>query len=99
MFVRILNHRPEILFWSAALLALALNSPEVKGQSLCFFRFAGLSHCPGCGLGTSISHLFRGHLAASFAAHPFGVPVSGVLLFHLITSIKQEYHAFAQSTL
>lgn len=93
MLERILNNRPDIIFWSAALLALALNSPEVEGQSLCFFRFAGLDHCLGCGLGTSISYLFRGQLTASFAAHPLGAPVLGVLLYHLITSIKHEYHA------
>ncbi|MCA1745114.1 MAG: DUF2752 domain-containing protein [Bacteroidales bacterium] len=47
-----------------------------------------LGFCPGCGLGTSISWLFRGQLSQSFASHPLGIPAVGILVHRIWTIFK-----------
>lgn len=71
----------EAIVWLAGLAAMATLDPSATATpSGCLFEQAGLSFCPGCGLGHSIAHLARGHLAASFAAHPLGLPAVAMLL-------------------
>lgn len=74
----------EGFFWMAAILALALHSPLDQGHtSLCLAKNLDIGFCPGCGLGTSISWLFRGNLSQSFTSHPLGIPTV-VILVHRI---------------
>jgi len=63
---------------------LALMSPGTDPHySLCIFKLIGIDFCPGCGLGHSISHLFRGDLQASFSAHPLGIFAVIIILFRI----------------
>ena len=73
----------EALFWIAALVGVACIDPTGEPLvNLCLIEQMGLP-CPGDGLGTAIAHLARGQWAASWAAHPLGGPVVGVLLYHI----------------
>lgn len=64
----------ELLMWSGALIALGLSDPHRAHFSLCLLKNLGFEHCPGCGLGHSISFLLRGEWAASWQSHPLGGP-------------------------
>jgi len=51
--------------------------------SLCIFKFLGITFCPGCGLGHSISYLFHGNIQASFSSHPLGIFAVIIILFRI----------------
>jgi hypothetical protein len=70
----------ELAVWISGLLWLAFTEVESAHYSICVFRAAGLTHCPGCGLGHSISHLLHGRLAESWASHPLAIPALLILL-------------------
>ncbi|HEU5054432.1 MAG TPA: DUF2752 domain-containing protein [Hanamia sp.] len=64
----------ELTAWILALTLLAFMDPTTDPlYSLCPLKFIGFKFCPGCGLGHSISYLFRGNLKASFECHPLGL--------------------------
>lgn len=74
----------ELSAWIAALVLLALMDPRGEAHySLCIFKFLGISFCPGCGLGHSISYLFHGDIRASFTAHPLGIFALSVILWRI----------------
>lgn len=74
----------ELLVWSLALIMLACMNPAAEQHfSLCIFKWMGISFCPGCGLGHSISWLFRGEIIKSWQAHPLGI-FAVVVLLHRI---------------
>lgn len=81
----------EITFWIVALLLLAAMSPQNEHASLCPFNAMGLSFCPGCGLGHSISWLFHGDLKSSFNAHPMGWFAVVILIYRIITLIRNPF--------
>jgi hypothetical protein len=70
----------ELAVWAGGLLWLGLTEVESAHYSVCVFRAVGLPHCPGCGLGHGISHLFHGRLAESWASHPLTIPALLILL-------------------
>jgi len=70
----------ELAVWVGSLLWLGFSEVESAHYSVCLFRAVGLSHCPGCGLGHGISHLFHGRLAESWASHPLTIPALLILL-------------------
>lgn len=81
----------ELSVWIAALLALSLMNPATSEHySLCVFRWFGLSFCPGCGLGHSISWLFHGDIARSFNEHPLGIFAVIILLQRIYILIKKR---------
>ncbi|MCD8741466.1 DUF2752 domain-containing protein [Mucilaginibacter roseus] len=49
---------------------------------------AGIGWCPGCGLGHSISWLFRGNLNNSFQAHWLGIPALAIISWRIVILIK-----------
>jgi hypothetical protein len=79
----------EAFFWGAALLGVACMDPQDGlPVNLCLIEQLGLP-CPGNGLGAAIAHLARGQWAASWAAHPLGAPVVGILLYHVGTLCRR----------
>lgn len=78
----------EVTVWIVALIVFATMSPVDEHASLCPFKMLGLGFCPGCGLGHSISWLFHGNLVASFNAHPLGWFAVAMLLYRIITLLK-----------
>lgn len=74
----------ELSVWVVALILLATMNPGTDVHySFCIFKFLGFKHCPGCGLGHSISYLFHGDIRASFSAHPLGIFALAVILFRI----------------
>ncbi len=80
---------PEAFIWTAALLFLAFTYPDGEEHfSFCVFKFLGFDHCPGCGLGHSISYLLHGEFARSLAAHWLGGFALVVLVLRIISLVR-----------
>jgi hypothetical protein len=86
----------ELFFWTGALAALVFTDPSGPAHfSLCPLKAMGITWCPGCGLGHSISWLFRGKINNSLHAHPLGIPALGIILYRIYTLSVQAvlpYH-------
>ena len=79
----------ELTFWTIALILLASMPPGANADySFCVFKLMGLSFCPGCGLGHSISYLFHGNLSASLSAHPLGIFATVIILLRMYKLIQ-----------
>lgn len=74
----------EIFIWALALLYLAWFNPyQSSSFSFCVFHNLGIDFCPGCGLGRSISFIFKGDFARSFHTHPLGIIALCILLYRI----------------
>lgn len=80
-FFKHINKNREAVIWIVALILLAIMEPTNSHASLCPLSWTGLDFCPGCGLGHSISYLFRGEFNQSFETHPLGVFAVVILLY------------------
>ena len=80
----------EAIIWITALVLLAFTSTESDHYSLCLLKNAGFEHCPGCGLGHSITYFFHGQFEASFRAHPLGIPAVIILSYRIFTIFKRN---------
>lgn len=77
----------EGFIWIAALFYFALIiNPFETHFTICPLANAGFQHCPGCGLGNSISLFFHGHFTESFNTHILGMPAL-IIIFHRIYSV------------
>ncbi len=74
----------ELFLWPIGLLVLFLIGDD-SGTSACLFRFLGVEHCWGCGLGHAVHEALHLHLNESIASHPLGIPI----LLILVTRILQ----------
>ena len=85
----------EAVTWIAGLLLLAISNP-VSGHhfSICPIKNLGFTLCPGCGLGESISHLFRFDIWESFSSHPLGLFAFIILLQRIIFLLKKSYRNY-----
>jgi len=86
----------EALVWLTGLLFLAVFNTD-SHFSLCPLQNAGLTFCPGCGLGRSISLLFQGQISASFQTHPLGICALIILSFRIINLTKQYIQNYGKS--
>lgn len=82
------------LVWLTALVVLYFMEPG--GPSLCLFKAVGFSHCPGCGIGSSIHYALHGQLASSFEAHWLGIPAMAFLLLNIVKAFFQSYKSQIQ---
>jgi len=80
----------EAWFWITAIILLIISNPSSNHVSLCMFKNLNLGFCPGCGLGHSISWLFRGEFINSFQAHPLGLPAVIILLYRSFKLLKND---------
>jgi len=81
--------RAEAFIWILALVLLATMSPTDAHASLCPIRASGLSFCPGCGLGHSISWFFHGNVLHSLQSHPLGILAVAVLVWRIISIFRK----------
>src|ERR1700709_791683 len=82
----------ELAFWVTALVSLAFTDPAGPAHfSLCPLKAMGITWCPGCGLGHSISWLFRGSISNSFHAHWLGIPALIIILYRIYTLSVQRF--------
>ena len=76
----------EAALWIAGLAGLALSKPDAdRHYTLCVFKRMGFRRCPGCGVGHSISYLFRGRVRDSFRSHPLGLFALVIILRRIAT--------------
>jgi hypothetical protein len=84
----------ELAIWVAALAWLAFTDPAGPAHfSLCPLKAMGITWCPGCGLGHSISWLFRGNVHNSFRAHWLGIPALCIIVYRIYTLAIQKFIA------
>jgi hypothetical protein len=77
----------EGFIWIAALFYFAfIINPFETHFTICPLANAGFEHCPGCGLGSSISLFFHGYFTESFNTHILGMPAL-IIIFHRIYSV------------
>ena len=86
-----IRYNLEAIIWITAIVLLAIMEPTCDHSSICPFNALGLGFCPGCGLGHSISFLFRGDLVSSFNAHPLGMFAVIILLYRSISIFIKYY--------
>lgn len=79
----------EGIIWITALIYLAFFvNPFETHFTICPLANAGFEHCPGCGLGNSISLFFNGYFKDSFNTHILGIPAVLVILHRIYSIIK-----------
>jgi hypothetical protein len=79
----------EAVIWTCGLVYLACIDPRVTHHlTICPLRLLGFEHCPGCGLGLSISYLLHGDLAGSWNTHPLGIFALPVLVWRIFSLIR-----------
>ena len=78
----------ELVFWVLALILLATSDPHQHHFSLCPLANLGITWCPGCGLGRSITALFHGDVNASLTHHWFGIPAIMVISYRIFQLAK-----------
>ncbi|WP_345105053.1 DUF2752 domain-containing protein [Mucilaginibacter panaciglaebae] len=84
--IKFLKNNLELLFWIAAIIALAVADPSSKSQyTLCPFKLMGITWCPGCGIGHAISWLLHGNLTNSWHAHWLGVPALAMIGYRIVS--------------
>lgn len=89
----------EVMAWVGGLVLMASLDPSTGGEaSWCLFRWIGIEACPGCGLGHSIAYLARGDLAASFHAHPLGIPAVLILSARCVQLLADPGPSAPEST-
>ena len=83
----------ELSFWIISLVYLAIINPTQSHFSFCVLNQLGISWCPGCGIGNSISYLLHGDIIKSFQSHILGTFALVVIVYRiiqLIIKIKQN---------
>lgn len=86
----------EATIWIFGLVYLALiNTPQSTHFTICPFANLGIDFCPGCGLGNSISYLFRGELFLSFYSHPLGIIALIIITLRIVSIIKNNWRRYA----
>jgi hypothetical protein len=87
----------EASFWIFGLFFLVfINSPETPHLTICPVSNLGFEFCPGCGLGNSISYLFRGNFEASIQSHPLGIVAFLTISYRIISLIKNNRRRLCQ---
>ncbi|MBW8686013.1 DUF2752 domain-containing protein [Chitinophaga rhizophila] len=87
----------ELIIWPTALILLFLMDPySDNGPGFCMLKRIGITWCPGCGMGHSISFLLHGQWKASLQAHflgPFALPLLTYRIFQLG---RAQWQSFAE---
>lgn len=88
----------ELIVWVSGLVCLAFFIDPAKPMfSICPLKMMGFEHCPGCGLGRSISYLFHGDFKASFQTHPLGPFALAILIYRIIQLLHFEMASLNQN--
>lgn len=82
----------EGIIWIVSLIYLAsFTESNQQHFTICPLSNLGFEHCPGCGLGKSISMIFNGNIFESFDFHLLGIPALIIILFRISQLIKINY--------
>jgi hypothetical protein len=86
----------EALLWIVGLLFLIfIHNPGESHFTICPLANLGIGFCPGCGLGNSISYLFRGDFISSIQSHPLGIFALIIITLRIISIIKNNWRRYA----
>jgi hypothetical protein len=81
----------EPFAWIIALFLLWMMYPAGDSSpTLCLFHHIGISWCPGCGIGRSMSHFLHGNIQASIQSHWFGIPAVLILGYRILQLVLPE---------
>lgn len=88
--------RLEAFIWIIGLVCLAIiPATDSTHFTVCPLSNLGLEFCPGCGLGNSISYLFRGDIESSIYSHPLGIFAFIIIVTRIISLIKNNRRRYA----
>lgn len=93
--MRIVVFPLELICWTGALLLLATTNLQGHHFTFCPLANLGISWCPGCGLGHSVSSLLHGQIQSSLQQHWLGIPALGILGYRIVSLIKNTYFHIA----
>ncbi len=82
----------EWIILAAGLILMAFLDPLSQAESFCPVHRFGFDLCPGCGLGKSIAHTFRGEFSASLQAHPAGILAVAIITSRIATIFYRNYN-------
>lgn len=79
----------ELVFWIGAIIGIFLIDPYGPHHfSLCPLDNLGVTWCPGCGLGRSMSLLSKGDFKASWSMHPLAMFAFATISYRIIQLIR-----------
>lgn len=89
------NVNLEAVIWICGLTFLAFSNLGTDHHfTICPIKNLGFSFCPGCGLGESISHLFRLQVGESLHAHPLGIIALPILIYRIIFLLRKSHSEY-----
>ena len=89
----------ELTAWLTALIYLALIDPAAKHFSWCVFNLLGITWCPGCGIGHSVSFLMHGDFQKSFDSHYLGFFALAVIVHRIYVLSKNNFITIGKSNI
>ena len=88
----------EGVLWLTGLVYLFFINPyQVQLFTFCPFHNLGISFCPGCGLGRSISFFYHGDFLHSIKTHPLGIIAFIFISARTTELFKRIYKNFHKS--
>ena len=87
----------EWFCWVAALTLLYFANPYAHHFSLCPLDNLGVTWCPGCGLGRSISLLMHGELQESIRMHWLGIPALFIIVHRIFNLSSRTYTSWIKT--
>lgn len=82
----------EGIIWITAIIYLSFLTVSSETHfTFCPLSNLGFEHCPGCGLGKSMSLILHGQIKESFNYHYLGVPALIIILFRIYQVISLNY--------
>lgn len=85
----------EAIFWTAGLIYLFFVNPyQAQHFTLCPFHNLGITFCPGCGLGRSISFFYHADFFHSLKTHPLGIAAFILISFRIFKLSKNMIKNF-----
>lgn len=74
----------ELMVWVGGVVFLLVREPGPTDFTVCPVKNLTGMDCPGCGLGESITWLFRGEWQQSLDAHYLGAAALGMVLMRIV---------------
>lgn len=89
---KIFRHQFEWIALATGLLVIGLMNPYIyNGSSWCLFEWAGITFCPGEGLGHSIAYTFRGDFSNALQANIIGPFAVAIIASRVGILLKQNF--------
>lgn len=88
----------EAIFWLVGLIYLMFINPYQNQQfTLCPFHNIGITFCPGCGLGRSISFFYHGDFLHSLKTHQLGIIAFVLIAVRVIKLLIKMYRNYKKT--